>query len=212
MNTYEEIYHFGIKGQKWGVRRYQNADGTLTAAGEKRYAKQIQKAEKRAVNKNPSNKGVLRPYRDSTGENFDRVEKEFHNSFKNDKKYRELSKKAFEIEKKRLMMEKPYYEKYEQDYDDSHFDQLYKSKEFAKLTKQSMAATNAKNAYVDKKAKEYVDRLKEAKLDDLHITENREIAKKYLSDRWNNDYYWDKNLEYNDDNSYYDYAENLRFL
>lgn len=30
-----ELYHHGIKGQKWGVRRYQNADGTLTAAGKK---------------------------------------------------------------------------------------------------------------------------------------------------------------------------------
>lgn len=31
-----ELYHHGIKGQKWGVRRYQNADGSLTAAGKKR--------------------------------------------------------------------------------------------------------------------------------------------------------------------------------
>ena len=30
------IYHHGIKGQKWGIRRYQNEDGTLTAAGKKR--------------------------------------------------------------------------------------------------------------------------------------------------------------------------------
>ena len=28
-----ELQHHGIKGQKWGVRRYQNADGTLTAEG-----------------------------------------------------------------------------------------------------------------------------------------------------------------------------------
>ena len=33
----EELYHYGIKGQKWGVRRYQNDDGTLTAAGQARY-------------------------------------------------------------------------------------------------------------------------------------------------------------------------------
>lgn len=33
----EELYHFGIKGQKWGVRRFQNKDGSLTPAGKKRY-------------------------------------------------------------------------------------------------------------------------------------------------------------------------------
>ena len=32
------IYHFGIKGMKWGIRRYQNKDGSLTAAGKKRYS------------------------------------------------------------------------------------------------------------------------------------------------------------------------------
>jgi hypothetical protein len=32
-----EFYHHGIKGQKWGVRRYQYADGSLTPQGKKRY-------------------------------------------------------------------------------------------------------------------------------------------------------------------------------
>lgn len=37
MVTYDELYHHGIKGQKWGRRRYQNADGSLTAEGKTRY-------------------------------------------------------------------------------------------------------------------------------------------------------------------------------
>lgn len=36
-NNYNSIYHHGVKGQKWGQRKYQNADGSLTPEGRQRY-------------------------------------------------------------------------------------------------------------------------------------------------------------------------------
>lgn len=36
-----ELYHHGVKGQKWGIRRYQNPDGTLTEEGKRRYAREV---------------------------------------------------------------------------------------------------------------------------------------------------------------------------
>ena len=35
----DELYHHGVKGQRWGTRRYQNKDGTLTPRGRKRAEK-----------------------------------------------------------------------------------------------------------------------------------------------------------------------------
>lgn len=32
-----ELYHHGVKGMKWGVRRFRKKDGSLTSAGKKRY-------------------------------------------------------------------------------------------------------------------------------------------------------------------------------
>ena len=44
------LAHHGVKGQRWGVRRFQNADGTLTPAGKRHY----QKADDRWVKRNAS--------------------------------------------------------------------------------------------------------------------------------------------------------------
>lgn len=52
-NETNELTHWGIKGMKWGLRRYQNKDGSLTPAGRKRYNKELEKLEqKQATLKN----------------------------------------------------------------------------------------------------------------------------------------------------------------
>ena len=52
-NTY--LVHYGIKGMRWGVRRYQNEDGTLTSAGRRRQSneetyKKLEGLAKKEVN------------------------------------------------------------------------------------------------------------------------------------------------------------------
>jgi hypothetical protein len=84
------LQHVGIKGMKWGVRRYQNADGTLTPAGKKRYAKE--------------------QYRKSKNEAFDEYEKTIAKIEKPYKKGSVLSDKDFNREQ---AAEKLYREKVE---------------------------------------------------------------------------------------------------
>ena len=42
----EELYHYGIRGQKWGERRYQNEDGSLTPEGMRRYGRLARRQER----------------------------------------------------------------------------------------------------------------------------------------------------------------------
>ena len=106
-----EIQHHGIKGQRWGVRRFQNEDGSLTAAGRKRYNVDIEGAKER-VN---SAKKRFNEVRTST--DFDKIAKASDKlSFE---KYRlsserikeKLNRENGKKSKHRLKLEQKYLEK-----------------------------------------------------------------------------------------------------
>ena len=61
----DDALHYGVLGQKWGIRNYQNKDGSLKPAGEKRYAekndtsKGMRKAANQARLRDSSNRKML---------------------------------------------------------------------------------------------------------------------------------------------------------
>lgn len=70
------IAHHGIKGQRWGVRRFQNYDGTLTKAGVEKYSReQYRKEEKAAGSSNPKSSAKERYKNSSIEDNISAAKK-----------------------------------------------------------------------------------------------------------------------------------------
>lgn len=92
----DELYHHGVKGQRWGVRHYQNPDGSLTAAGQKRITK-LQKGVAKWTKKQA--KYEKKKYKAMKG----------ISSHSKEKKLMKYSKKSAKALKKRAKIEKKLY-------------------------------------------------------------------------------------------------------
>lgn len=75
------LAHWGVKGMRWGVRRYQNADGTLTPAGKKRYDDNTHEDYRRAHDKK------------KISQMSDRELRERNNRLQMEKQYADLTRK-----------------------------------------------------------------------------------------------------------------------
>lgn len=103
MSEYE-LYHYGVKGMKWGIRRYQNKDGSLTPKGKKHYdnmsGTEMHKKLQKTYNKS---KGGL--FGKNYGENVTRVmeeQKERESNLKKRLSSENKEYKALDTELKKL--------------------------------------------------------------------------------------------------------------
>jgi myosin heavy subunit len=114
MENFNEDYlqHHGTKGQRWGVRRYQNKDGSLTPAGRKRYSKEMDKL-KAEEQKLKAEKKVL-DNKKKTQAKFDKLDEK---------------KAKLEADKKALKEEQKKFKKGEKEASDKHKETVEEKRE-----------------------------------------------------------------------------------
>lgn len=99
-----ELYHHGIKGQKWGVRRFQNEDGSLTSKGKKRQ-KILDEASDKA-------RRFANYAKDDTKEYTKNKDKYVNNSDMSKKEYEYIMNNNIRISKRQAKRYEKLYDKY----------------------------------------------------------------------------------------------------
>lgn len=148
MSDYE-LYHYGVKGMKWGVRRYQNADGTLTALG-----------KRRASSKD------IRAYRKQA---WDDVEAESKARY--GKELKDLEKQAksdYDAFVKKHKLLEDFSEGFEEDYEDRHMLYDQRDRAYDKLNKRRREIDAIESKEVTKRL---VDRYGQERIDKFNKSE-----------------------------------------
>lgn len=164
---YEYLAHYGIKGQKWGVRRYQNSDGTLTAAGkarsQKEAFKELKKYDSKGIDRSEAVNSKNKELSNAINNGKQYVEKILSSGDKHselfttlkDKTYTELTKK-FEKQHKR----KPNFdEKYE--ISELVSAKMYNDKRLTNIRKEQMKHIKDYKDYVEKIADDTLGKYKD---------------------------------------------------
>ena len=164
----QELLHWGIKGMKWGQRRFQNRDGTLTAAGKKRYNKEMARLrEEEKVLKNKEATKAKLDKLEAKRADLDARKKALENKPDKPEKKHRLKKKSKDSEPKRTIKDLSDEElsamvrrlELEKRYRDLNPKQVSAGKKFMTetiLPKATKTITDVAAEYATKKAKEYL--------------------------------------------------------
>ena len=179
----DELYHHGNKGQKWGVRRFQNPDGTRTPAGKERYGNKNegQSSEKAKKELDYLRKAVEIDYSGKTWMELDDKIKKVSGDFTSGESVSKGFKNKYnEIEKARSDEEKVF-DKYLKEASTAHYnsfqerrtkikeqeDKLYSSKEYEEVENRMSRLINELDGVVlrdlgyedTKEARELIDQI-----------------------------------------------------
>lgn len=179
-----ELYHHGIKGQKWYVRRWQNEDGSLTPAGRIHYGYGTMK-----MYMNPGNQRFIKDVYKYADSDLDVLRKERADRIEKIKKDYGLT----EYREKLKSLENPYKEALDKKNSRNLLEKIEGKKELKKLDKEFDKIWDEQNRllkeanYEEKQAKifdEFTKKAKDILIKDLKLTnEDKKVVEELIEDK-----------------------------